>query len=71
MDNFQRYVTDWAVSRKRIGKHVPTNAHPTIEGYSLLSNRPVNIHSTIGCPLLGSAWVNKPDNNTGYPLLSN
>jgi hypothetical protein len=26
-------VTDWVVSRKRIGKHVPTNAHPAIEGH--------------------------------------
>jgi hypothetical protein len=48
-------VTDWAVSRKRIGKHVPTKAHPTIEGH----------------PLLGNAWVDTLDNNTGYPLLSN
>jgi hypothetical protein len=38
---FLYIVTDWAVSRKRIDKHVPTNAHPTI-GHPLLRNRPVN-----------------------------
>jgi hypothetical protein len=37
-------VTDWAVARRRIGKHVPNNPHPTIEGRPLLGNRPVNIH---------------------------
>jgi hypothetical protein len=47
-------VTAWAVSRRRTGKHVPTNAQPTIEGR----------------PLLGNAWVDAPDNNTWYPLLS-
>jgi hypothetical protein len=35
-------VTDWAVSRRGIGKHVPTNAHPAIEGRPLLGNRLVN-----------------------------
>jgi hypothetical protein len=35
-------VTDWAVSRKRIGKHVPNNAHPTIEGRPLLGSDPVS-----------------------------
>jgi hypothetical protein len=68
-------VTDWAVSRKRIGKHVPNNAHLTIEGLPLLGNRPVNTSRsneyTTGSPLLGNAWVDMPDNNTGYPLLSN
>jgi hypothetical protein len=63
-------VTEWAVSRKLIGKYVPTNAHP------LLGNRLVNISSsneyvTIGCPLIGNACVAKPDNNTGYPLPRN
>jgi hypothetical protein len=68
-------VTDWAVSRKRIGEHAPISAHPTI-GHPLLGNRLVNTsrskeYATIGCPLLGNAWENTPDNNTGYPLLSN
>jgi hypothetical protein len=31
-------ATDWAVARRRIGKHVPTNPHPTIEGRLLLGN---------------------------------
>jgi hypothetical protein len=35
-------VTYWAVSRKQIGKHIPTNVHPTIEGQPLLGNRLVN-----------------------------
>jgi hypothetical protein len=35
----------------------------------LLGNRPVNIYhsnecATVGCPLLGNAWVDTPDNNT-------
>jgi hypothetical protein len=37
-------VTDWAVARRRIGEHFPTNPHPTIEGRPLLGNRPVNTH---------------------------
>jgi hypothetical protein len=36
-------VTDWAVVRRRIDKHVPTNSHPTIKGRPLLGNRPVNL----------------------------
>jgi hypothetical protein len=59
-----------------IGKHVPTSSHPTTEGHPLLGNRLVNTsHSNeyvaVGCLLLGSAWVDMPDNNTGYSLLSN
>jgi hypothetical protein len=58
-------VTDWAVSKKQIGKRVPTNAHPTTEGHPLLGIRPVNTHSnecaTIGRPLLGNALVDMPD----------
>jgi hypothetical protein len=51
-------MTDWAVSRKLIGKHVPINAQPTIEGHPLLNNRLVNSsgsnkYATIVCPLLG------------------
>jgi hypothetical protein len=38
----EHIMTDWAVGKKRIGKHVPTNPHPTIEGSLLLGNRPVN-----------------------------
>jgi hypothetical protein len=38
---YSENVTDWAVSRRRIGKHVPTNAHPTIEVRPFLGNRPV------------------------------
>jgi hypothetical protein len=54
-------VTDWAVSMKQIGKHVPTNVHPTI-GHPLLGNRPVNTsrsneYAITGYPLLGTAWV--------------
>jgi hypothetical protein len=69
-------VADWAVSTRRKGKHVPTKAHPTIEGRPLLGNRLVNTyHSnewrTIGRPLLGNAWVDTPDNNTWNPSLSN
>jgi hypothetical protein len=69
------FVTDWAVSRRRIGKYVPTNVHPAIVGRQLLCKRPVNIYhsnecATIGRPLLGNAWVNTPDNNTWYSLLS-
>jgi hypothetical protein len=69
-------VIDWTVSRKRIGKHFPTNTHPTTEGRPLLGNRPANTYhsnecATIGRPLLGNAWVDTPDNNIGYPLLSN
>jgi hypothetical protein len=68
-------VTDWSVSRKRLAKQFPTSAHPTVERHSLLSNRTVNTprsneYATIGCPLIGNARVNTPDNNTGYPLLS-
>jgi hypothetical protein len=37
-------VIDWAVARTRIGKHVLTNPHPTIEDRPLLGNRPVNTH---------------------------
>jgi hypothetical protein len=56
-------------------KHVPTNAHPRIEGRPVLGNRPVNTyHSneyrTVGRPLLGNAWVDTPDNNTWHPLPS-
>jgi hypothetical protein len=43
------YLTDWAIARKRIDKHVPTNPHPTIEGRPLLDNRPVNIHNSNDC----------------------
>jgi hypothetical protein len=69
-------VKDWAVSRRYIGKHVPTNAHPTIEGRPLLGNRPVNTYhrnecATIGRPLVDNAWVDTPHNNTWNPLLSN
>jgi hypothetical protein len=69
-------VTDWAVSRKRIRKHFSINAHPTIEEHPLLGKRPVNTfrsneYAKIGCPLLGNAWMDTPDNNIGYPLLSN
>jgi hypothetical protein len=60
-------VTRIFVAREQLGKYVPTNVHPTIEGRSLLGNTPVNIcHcnecATIGSPLL-DAWVNTPDNN--------
>jgi hypothetical protein len=42
-------VTDWAVAKRRIGKHVPTNPHPTIEGRPLLCNRPVSTHHSKDC----------------------
>jgi hypothetical protein len=72
----EHIVTDWVVSRKRIGKHVPIKAHPTIEVHPLLRNRPVNTsrsneYAKIGCPLLGNAWVDTPGNNRWYPLLRN
>jgi hypothetical protein len=43
-------VTDWTVARRRRGKLVPTNTHPTIEGCPLLGNTPVNSNdwATIG-----------------------
>jgi hypothetical protein len=44
-----RLVTDWAVTRRRIGKYVPTNPHPKIEGRPLLGNRPVNTHHSKDC----------------------
>jgi hypothetical protein len=55
-------VTDWAVSRRRIHKHVPTNELPAIEGRPVLGNRPVNTHhsnecAAIGLSMLGNAWV--------------
>jgi hypothetical protein len=37
-------VTDSAVARRQIGKHVPTNPHLAIEERPLLGNRPVNIN---------------------------
>jgi hypothetical protein len=42
---------------------------------ALLGNRPVNAYhsnecATLGRPLLGNAWVDTPNNNTWYPLLS-
>jgi hypothetical protein len=40
---------DWGVARRRISKDVPTNPHPTIEGHSLVSNRPVNVHHSNDC----------------------
>jgi hypothetical protein len=47
-------VTDWAVARRRIDKHVPTNPHQTIEGGPLLGNKPVNTDcATIDCFLWG------------------
>jgi hypothetical protein len=59
----------------QLGKHVETNAHPTIEGCPLLGIRPLNTNhsnksTTIRHPLLGNTWVNTPDNNTWYLLLS-
>jgi hypothetical protein len=42
-------VTDCAVARRRIGKRVPTNLHPTIEGRPLLGNIPVNTHRSNDC----------------------
>jgi hypothetical protein len=45
----KRTVTDRAVSKRRIGKHVPTNAHPTIEGRLLLGNRLVNTYYSNEC----------------------
>jgi hypothetical protein len=42
-------VTDWAVAKRRIGKHVPTNPHPTTEGRPLLGNRPINTHHSNDC----------------------
>jgi hypothetical protein len=42
-------VTDWAVARRRIGKHVPTNPHPTIEGRPLLGNISVNTYHSNDC----------------------
>jgi hypothetical protein len=42
-------VTDLAVARRRRGKHVPTNSHPTIEGRPLLGNRPVNTYHSNDC----------------------
>jgi hypothetical protein len=57
-----------SVAREQLGKHVPNNAHPTIERRILLGNRPVNIYhsnecATIELPLLRDAWVDTPDNN--------
>jgi hypothetical protein len=42
-------MTDRAVSRRRIGKYVPTNAHPTTEGRQLLGNRLVNTYHSNEC----------------------
>jgi hypothetical protein len=33
--NFNSNLTDWAVARRRVGKHVPPNPHPTIEWASI------------------------------------
>jgi hypothetical protein len=60
---------------RRLRKHVPNNEHTTIEWSPVLGNRPVNTHhsnecATIGCKLLGNAWVDTPDNNTCYVLLN-
>jgi hypothetical protein len=40
-------VTDWAVAKRRIGKHVPTKQHPTIGGRPLLGNTCKHITATI------------------------
>jgi hypothetical protein len=48
-------VTDWSVSRRRLGKHVPTNTHPTIEGRPLIGNDWVSTPDNIWYPLL-SSW---------------
>jgi hypothetical protein len=53
-------LTDLALSRKSLGKHVPTNAHPRY------SNTLVNIYHSndiakMGHPLLGNACVDTPD----------
>jgi hypothetical protein len=42
-------VTDWAVARRKIDKHIPANSHPTIEGRPLLANRPVNTYYSNDC----------------------
>jgi hypothetical protein len=68
-------VTDCAVSRGWMCKGVPTNEHSTIQGRQVLGNRPVNTNDSNGCatvgrPLLRSAWMDTPDNNTWDVFLS-
>jgi hypothetical protein len=46
-------VTDWAVSRRRIGKYVPTNAHPTIEGRPISQQRMRNNRTSIARQCMG------------------
>jgi hypothetical protein len=61
-DGFAQSIKLWSQKNSLLGKHIPTNAQPTIEGHSLLGKGPVNTsrgneHTTIGWTSISREWM--------------